>query len=175
MARLDRLGPAKEVIQVGSVIGSEFSYELLRAVHPIAEEVWTTLSPGIEYEVQGTPKDLEGARDLAARDKYQFQWWAVSLVNAVPFGGKKKGSDSGIDGLIYFYNFDGKGKVATPSRARAWYPCRREHSLLCRRNDGSDSPRLEWRSSAIPQAALVGQIVPDTACPTDGPANFAPG
>ena len=58
--------------------------------------------PGIEYEVHGTPKDLEGARELAAHDKYQFQWWAVSLVNAVPFGGKKKGADSGIDGLIYF-------------------------------------------------------------------------
>ena len=38
MARLDRLGPAKEVAQVGAVIGSEFSYELLHAVHPIAEE-----------------------------------------------------------------------------------------------------------------------------------------
>jgi class 3 adenylate cyclase/tetratricopeptide (TPR) repeat protein len=38
MARLDRLGPAKEVIQVGAVIGAEFSYELLRAVYPIAEE-----------------------------------------------------------------------------------------------------------------------------------------
>jgi len=34
MARLDRLGAAKEVIQVGAVIGSEFSYELLHAVHP---------------------------------------------------------------------------------------------------------------------------------------------
>jgi DNA modification methylase len=58
--------------------------------------------PGIKYEVHGTPKDMEGARALAAQDKYQFQWWAVSLVNAVPFGGKKKGADSGIDGLIYF-------------------------------------------------------------------------
>lgn len=57
---------------------------------------------GIQFEVHGTPKDLEGARDLAERDKYQFQWWAVSLVNAVPFAGKKKGADSGIDGLIYF-------------------------------------------------------------------------
>ena len=38
MARLDRLGPAKEVIQVGAVIGGEFSYELLHAVHPITEE-----------------------------------------------------------------------------------------------------------------------------------------
>jgi hypothetical protein len=37
MARLDRLGPPKEVLQIGAVIGSDFSYELLRAVHPIAE------------------------------------------------------------------------------------------------------------------------------------------
>jgi len=58
--------------------------------------------PGIKYEIHGTPKDLEGARALSDQDKYQFQWWAVSLVNAVPFGGKKKGADSGIDGLIYF-------------------------------------------------------------------------
>jgi predicted ATPase len=38
MARLDRLGPAKEILQIGAVIGSEFSYELLQAVHPIPEE-----------------------------------------------------------------------------------------------------------------------------------------
>jgi hypothetical protein len=58
--------------------------------------------PGIKYEVVGTPKDLDGAKALAAKDKYQFQWWAVSLVDAVPYGGKKKGADSGIDGFIYF-------------------------------------------------------------------------
>lgn len=57
--------------------------------------------PQIEFEVHGTPKDLEGARDLADRDKYQFQWWALSLVNAMPVGGKKKGADRGIDGVIY--------------------------------------------------------------------------
>src|SRR3984893_15477521 len=38
MARLDRLGPAKEVVQVGAVIGGEFSYELLHAVHPIGDQ-----------------------------------------------------------------------------------------------------------------------------------------
>ncbi|NMC16201.1 MAG: site-specific DNA-methyltransferase, partial [Chloroflexi bacterium] len=58
--------------------------------------------PGIHFEIIGTPKDLEGARDLANRDKYQFQWWACSLVNAQPYQGKKKGADSGIDGLIFF-------------------------------------------------------------------------
>ena len=58
--------------------------------------------PGIAFEVIGTPKDLASAQDLAERDKYQFQWWAVSMVDALPFGGKKKGADGGIDGLIYF-------------------------------------------------------------------------
>jgi DNA modification methylase len=63
--------------------------------------------PEIKFDVHGVPKDLESARALADQDKYQFQWWAVSLVNAVPYGGKKKGADTGIDGHIYFMP-DGK-------------------------------------------------------------------
>jgi adenine specific DNA methylase Mod len=58
--------------------------------------------PSIRFDVHGTPRDLEGARSLAERDKYQFQWWACSLVNAQPYQGKKKGADGGIDGLLYF-------------------------------------------------------------------------
>ncbi|TPG38641.1 site-specific DNA-methyltransferase [Sphingomonas koreensis] len=58
--------------------------------------------PDIAFTVEGTPKDLASAEDLARRDKYQFQWWAVSMVDAMPFGGKKKGADGGIDGIIYF-------------------------------------------------------------------------
>ena len=58
--------------------------------------------PGLAMNVEGTPKDLSAALDLAARDKYQFQWWACSMVDAHPYGGKKKGADAGIDGIIYF-------------------------------------------------------------------------
>jgi hypothetical protein len=58
--------------------------------------------PNIKFKVHGTPTDLDGARNLAERDKYQFQWWACSLVNAQPYQGRKKGSDGGIDGLIFF-------------------------------------------------------------------------
>jgi adenine specific DNA methylase Mod len=58
--------------------------------------------PNINFRVYGTPTDYDGAKNLAERDKYQFQWWACSLVNAQPFQGKKKGSDGGIDGLIFF-------------------------------------------------------------------------
>lgn len=63
--------------------------------------------PGIQFEVHGTPKNFAGAEDLAKRDKYQFQWWAVTLINAVPYGGKKKGADTGIDGY-YYCKPDGK-------------------------------------------------------------------
>jgi hypothetical protein len=61
----------------------------------------------LQFEVIGTPKDLESARDLARRDKYQFQWWAVSLIaEAQPWQGKKKGADTGIDGIRYFRDLD---------------------------------------------------------------------
>ena len=38
MARLDRLGTAKEIAQLGATIGREFTYELLHAVSPLHEE-----------------------------------------------------------------------------------------------------------------------------------------
>lgn len=59
------------------------------------------------FEVEGTPKNMQEAQELFNRDAYQFQWWAISLVNAQPYQGKqKKGADSGIDGIIYFTDFD---------------------------------------------------------------------
>ncbi|HEU0156794.1 MAG TPA: site-specific DNA-methyltransferase, partial [Stellaceae bacterium] len=71
--------------------------------------------PGIAFEVHGTPKDLESAVDLARRDKYQFQWWAVSLVDARPYGGKKKGADGGIDGILFFRSDKDKTEKALVS------------------------------------------------------------
>ena len=59
------------------------------------------LSP---FEVEGVPKDLGSARELAKQDRYHFEWWALSLVNARPGQDKKKGADTGVDGLIYFYD-----------------------------------------------------------------------
>jgi len=72
------------------------------AISLIQKRMRDAFGKDLAIEVVGVPKDVEGARELAAADKYQFQWWAVSLVDAVPFGGKKKGADSGIDGYIYF-------------------------------------------------------------------------
>lgn len=84
-------------------IGSDVTHLAISLI----EKRLTDAFPGIAFEVHGTPKDLASAHDLALRDKYQFQWWAVSLVGAVPFGGKKKGADTGIDGIVWF-KLDGK-------------------------------------------------------------------
>ena len=73
--------------------------------------------PAIAFTVEGTPRDLASARDLAARDKYQFQWWATSMVDALPFGGRKKGADGGIDGLLYFNDLDPATDKMTTQRA----------------------------------------------------------
>lgn len=41
-------------------------------------------------------------RDYNLLFKSSAEWWACALVNAQPFQGKKKGADTGIDGLIFF-------------------------------------------------------------------------
>jgi site-specific DNA-methyltransferase (adenine-specific) len=74
------------------------------AISLIEKRLKDAFGEACAFEVHGTPEDASAARDLAERDKYQFQWWAVSLVDAQPFQGKKKGADGGIDGLKYFYD-----------------------------------------------------------------------
>ncbi len=53
------------------------------------------------FEVMGVPRDIDSARDLAERDKHQFQLWACTLVGAQPYKSGRKGSDKGIDGMIF--------------------------------------------------------------------------
>jgi adenine specific DNA methylase Mod len=56
------------------------------------------------YEIVGRPTDLAGARDLARRDKHQFQWWAAWRLGARWYREEKKGADRGIDGRMLFKN-----------------------------------------------------------------------
>ena len=64
--------------------------------------------PDVPFNIIGEPTSVSGARQLAQDDRYQFQWWALSLVRARPLGGEtgskkgKKGADRGVDGLINF-------------------------------------------------------------------------
>ena len=65
------------------------------------------------YEVLGQPQDLASAQALATLSqskgsdnsgRYQFEWWALGLVDARPAHDGKKGADSGVDGYINFFD-----------------------------------------------------------------------
>ena len=61
------------------------------------------LHPGADYEVVGEPTDVGGARALAEQDRYQFQYWAMSLLEAQPREqDRRRGADRGIDGVVHF-------------------------------------------------------------------------
>ena len=69
--------------------------------------------PGRDYEVVGEPADVGGARALAEQDRYQFQFWAMSLLEAFPREQGKRGADRGIDGVVYFID----GPRRSPQKA----------------------------------------------------------
>lgn len=68
--------------------------------------------PDAKFEVEGEPRDLGAAKELA-KDRYQFQWWALSLMGARPTGSTearpregKKGPDEAVDGWLRFPTAD---------------------------------------------------------------------
>lgn len=71
--------------------------------------------PDAQFQIVGEPQSVQSARQLAQDDRFQFEWWALSLVKARPSGGQqgskqgKKGADRGIDGVITFID-DASGK-----------------------------------------------------------------
>ncbi len=83
-------------------IGIDITHLAIGLIRRRMEDAFTELNGKIP--VVGEPVDLTGAAELAARDPYQFQWWALDRVGALPAGGgeRKKGMDRGIDGIIPF-------------------------------------------------------------------------
>lgn len=57
--------------------------------------------------VDGLPTDLAGAKELFRKDPFEFEYWALDLVNAMPAKSKSKenmrGADKGVDGIIAFH------------------------------------------------------------------------
>jgi class 3 adenylate cyclase/predicted ATPase len=67
IARLDRLGAAKEIALTASIIGREFSYELLEALSSVSS---ATLVDGLEQLVRS---DLLGQRGTPPQSRYTFK------------------------------------------------------------------------------------------------------
>lgn len=62
--------------------------------------------PEADFKIIGEPETVSAAQQLANDDRHQFEWWALSLIQARPSGSKsgsrkgKKGADKGVDGII---------------------------------------------------------------------------
>jgi site-specific DNA-methyltransferase (adenine-specific) len=54
------------------------------------------------YDVIGEPINVYEAEKLAQENRFQFEWWALSKVSAIPAQDKRKGPDTGVDGVINF-------------------------------------------------------------------------
>jgi site-specific DNA-methyltransferase (adenine-specific) len=89
-------------------IGIDITYLAINLIKKRMNDMFG-LVPKKDYRVIGEPEDLASAKELARQNRYQFQWWALSLVQAKPYKSKKKGADTGIDGLLYYY--EGKTKI----------------------------------------------------------------
>lgn len=59
------------------------------------------------YEVAGEPFDLDGAKELASNNRYQFQLWALHLLGITS---GNNGPDGGIDGIYFFEDESSKLK-----------------------------------------------------------------
>ncbi|MDI6734573.1 MAG: DNA methyltransferase [Patescibacteria group bacterium] len=63
-------------------------------------------SKGISINIDGRPRDIMGAKALFKKDPFEFEYWVLDMVDAVPAQSKTKenmrGADKGIDGVINF-------------------------------------------------------------------------
>lgn len=81
-------------------IGIDIAIHAVKRVARVRLENRLGLKEGIDFQIQGVPHTLEGARDLWSRDPYQFQKWAVEQIDG--FVTSRKTADGGIDGRLYF-------------------------------------------------------------------------
>jgi len=82
------------------------------AITLIKNRLRTAYGETIKGKLSGDrePVSVTDAAALAAENPYQFQWWALGLVNARPVE-QKKGADRGIDGRIFFHDEAESGKT----------------------------------------------------------------
>ncbi len=81
-------------------IGIDIAIHAIKRVAKVRLEDRLGLEEGVDFEIEGVPHTLEGAKDLWTRDKYHFQKWAIEQIDG--FVTTRKSGDGGIDGRLYF-------------------------------------------------------------------------
>ena len=82
-------------------IGIDVTY---LAINLIKRRLKDAFGQDAQFEEKGQPTDFGSAKALFELDRWQFQQWALSLIDARPrTEGEGKGADRGVDGMLYFY------------------------------------------------------------------------
>jgi hypothetical protein len=71
------------------------------AIDIIVKRLRRNHGSSVYYELSGSPQDTAGAYALAERDKFEFQTWAVTQLDATPT--EQRSRDKGVDGVASFY------------------------------------------------------------------------
>ncbi|UVT31575.1 DNA methyltransferase [Mycobacterium phage Mask] len=88
-------------------VGIDITYLAIDVIKRRLQDTYdTTIFDSIE--LAGIPKDLAGARALFDKSPFDFERWAVSMINAEP--NQKQVGDKGVDGIARF-PLGGKGKI----------------------------------------------------------------
>jgi site-specific DNA-methyltransferase (adenine-specific) len=86
-------------------IGIDITYLAINLIkNRLVKSFPTDLWPYVEF---GVPQDVLSAERLAQINPFQFEWWALAKVGAIPAQDKRKGPDRGVDGQIFFQEKDG--------------------------------------------------------------------
>lgn len=99
---------------------SQFSASLIR--NRLVQDTLNTLPLKLrtnDISILGTPTTLSAARQLAKKDKFEFEKWACGEVGAqgLYHNPGTPGSDAGVDGVIPFYHTSSYGQ--SPKQALA--------------------------------------------------------
>ncbi|MYC07980.1 MAG: site-specific DNA-methyltransferase [Chloroflexi bacterium] len=81
-------------------IGIDIAIHAVKRVARIRLNERLGLVEGQDFEIEGVPRNVEGAKDLWQKDPYHFQKWAVEQVEG--FVTTRRAADGGVDGRLYF-------------------------------------------------------------------------
>jgi len=120
-------------------IGIDVTY---LAINLIKRRLHDAFGEELQFEEKGQPTDFTSAQRLAELDKFQFQHWALSLIDARPLKeGDGKGADRGVDGLLVFLRVQGRAAQNHRAGQRRRREARRRGDVARRREQPESGGR----------------------------------
>ena len=90
-------------------IGIDITYLAIDVIAKRLESSKFIIKKGVDFVIEGEPKDVYSATKLAEEKPFQFEVWAISRLDASP--SQSQTGDQGVDGIINFFDLTKKDKA----------------------------------------------------------------